>query len=440
MALQSQLFRNDPRLEAAAVSDPAHILPNASGPHVGKIQVALLNLDGAVIASDELRSLAYGPTTARAVLQYKQKRNIINRNYQQQADNIVGRMTMAALDKEMRDNEPLTGVTRIKPLYATRKAPLVTPAMALNEERITPRLTTRLGFFQGGPQIVIPNTPPPPAFVMDLAVGASSKIQVIDGAGGMVSSSNEDILHIADPGEPNAHTGGALPVVFNPHLFKITGRSLGRTHVVATSKARTAFGAMLAVNVHAALPAREVTMAFHFLGGAPAKATQRNRATVLSALGEMNDIYNHATNIKFRAVSIDASPLQVPEFKQQDGLLLFKVSGRTEDWKALVGHRTSAHVNVFFVRDFLVIDQSPLKPAPIGLSDSPISPGFVSRDTAVVDDLRSTSLGHTLAHEMGHSLGEPDNQLSGELMNVSAPGRAIPPAMAKRMNDQAGKL
>jgi len=97
MALQSQLFRGDPKLEAAAVSDPAHILPGARGPHVGKIQRALNALDDAGLDEDG----AYGPATAAAVLAYKRERDIVNRSYQTQADNIVGKMTIAAMDKEM---------------------------------------------------------------------------------------------------------------------------------------------------------------------------------------------------------------------------------------------------------------------------------------------------------------------------------------------------
>jgi peptidoglycan hydrolase-like protein with peptidoglycan-binding domain len=91
------LFRGDPKLEAAAVSDPAHIVQGASGEHVRKIQQALIQLDGARLEPDG----KYGPATAAAVLAYKKKRNIINRSYQTQADNIVGKMTMAALDREM---------------------------------------------------------------------------------------------------------------------------------------------------------------------------------------------------------------------------------------------------------------------------------------------------------------------------------------------------
>ena len=101
MGLQSQLFRGDQKLEAAAVSDPAHIVPGATGPHVAKIQRALIQLDGANIATDEM----YGPATAAAVLAYKQKRKIINRSYQTQADNVVGKMTMASLDREMLEYE-----------------------------------------------------------------------------------------------------------------------------------------------------------------------------------------------------------------------------------------------------------------------------------------------------------------------------------------------
>lgn len=101
MALKSGLFRGDPKLEAAAISDPAHITPGASGPHVSKIQLALIQLDAARIKADG----AYGPATAAAVLAYKQKRNIINRSYQSKADNIVGRMTITALDAEVLERE-----------------------------------------------------------------------------------------------------------------------------------------------------------------------------------------------------------------------------------------------------------------------------------------------------------------------------------------------
>src|SRR5690348_3481583 len=96
MPLQSQRFRGDPQLEAAAVSDPAHIVQGARGPHVVKIQQALNLLDAAGLDEDG----SYGPLTAAAVSAFKQKRNILN--VQGKIDNIVGKKTMAALDEGMR--------------------------------------------------------------------------------------------------------------------------------------------------------------------------------------------------------------------------------------------------------------------------------------------------------------------------------------------------
>jgi peptidoglycan hydrolase-like protein with peptidoglycan-binding domain len=59
MALQSQLFHGDSKLEAAAMSDPAHIVQGATGEHVPKIQLALIQLDGAALKPDG----SYGPAT-----------------------------------------------------------------------------------------------------------------------------------------------------------------------------------------------------------------------------------------------------------------------------------------------------------------------------------------------------------------------------------------
>lgn len=101
MPLISRIFRNDRKLEACLTSDPAHVTQGAIGGHVGKIQTALMILDGARIDGKETVAELYGPSTAAAVLAYKKKRRIINLTYQTQADNIVGKMTIAALDREM---------------------------------------------------------------------------------------------------------------------------------------------------------------------------------------------------------------------------------------------------------------------------------------------------------------------------------------------------
>lgn len=101
MALRSDLFKNDPVLEACRTSDASHITPGAVGNHVAKIQTALSTLDNVTIDPGELATKKYGPSTAAAVLAFKKKRSIINRSYQSQADNIVGKMTIQKMDDEL---------------------------------------------------------------------------------------------------------------------------------------------------------------------------------------------------------------------------------------------------------------------------------------------------------------------------------------------------
>ena len=105
MSLQSRLFRDSSRLQQCLVSDPAHVLSGDRGDHVALIQTALQTLDQADISGAELGQQLYGPSTAAAVLRYKQRRNIINFSYQTRADDIVGKMTIQSLDTELAGRE-----------------------------------------------------------------------------------------------------------------------------------------------------------------------------------------------------------------------------------------------------------------------------------------------------------------------------------------------
>jgi hypothetical protein len=105
MPLHSMLFRGDPKLEACLIHDSAHVTQGTTGEHVAKIQFALGTLDNLSIAQRDLSTKTYGASTADAVLAYKTKRQIINRSYQTRPDNIVGKMTIAALDEQMFTHE-----------------------------------------------------------------------------------------------------------------------------------------------------------------------------------------------------------------------------------------------------------------------------------------------------------------------------------------------
>ena len=99
--LRSDLFRGDPRLERCLFHDSAHVLKGHRGDFVSKIQYAVLVLAGGTIRGTEVSSQLYGEDTARLVQKYKVNRKIINYTYQQSADDIVGKMTIRALDSEM---------------------------------------------------------------------------------------------------------------------------------------------------------------------------------------------------------------------------------------------------------------------------------------------------------------------------------------------------
>jgi peptidoglycan hydrolase-like protein with peptidoglycan-binding domain len=105
MPLQSQLFAGDPKLEKALDKHAGHVTPGSQGEHVARIQTALFLIDGLSVDPSELRDQFYGKSTAAAVLAYKKKRRIINFAYQTTEDNIVGKMTIAALDRDVRSEE-----------------------------------------------------------------------------------------------------------------------------------------------------------------------------------------------------------------------------------------------------------------------------------------------------------------------------------------------
>jgi peptidoglycan hydrolase-like protein with peptidoglycan-binding domain len=105
MALTSNLFAGDARREACAASDSEAIGPGDTGPHVRKLQGAVTVLDAAVIAKSELDAAHYGPSTAGAVLAYKQKRGLADRSDPPRANDLAGATTIKALDGELRSRQ-----------------------------------------------------------------------------------------------------------------------------------------------------------------------------------------------------------------------------------------------------------------------------------------------------------------------------------------------
>lgn len=161
-------------MEAAAVSDPSHIAKGSRGPHVEKIQTALNRLDDAGLDVDG----DYGKRTADAVLAFKQARNIVNTKHQTTADNIVGRMTMAALDQEILAKEGASKASfRIERVSGTPVAMGRPPAELQRAASLAigqrPGLTGFTGNGVGGP----------PGLSLRLAPREFARLQVVDTGG-----------------------------------------------------------------------------------------------------------------------------------------------------------------------------------------------------------------------------------------------------------------
>jgi hypothetical protein len=115
MPLLSRLFAGDGKLEDCLINDAAHLVIGAKGDHVSKVQTALFLVDGLSVDAAELQAKLYGTSTAATVLAYKKKRQIINRTYQSTEDNIVGKMTIASLDRDVQIMERKIADFPLKP-------------------------------------------------------------------------------------------------------------------------------------------------------------------------------------------------------------------------------------------------------------------------------------------------------------------------------------
>ncbi|HXJ91227.1 MAG TPA: hypothetical protein VMS18_30750 [Candidatus Binatia bacterium] len=118
--LQSKLLSTNQRLRDCEINDPAHVTPGDQGEFVKLIQQALILIEDMFIEPAELNAGMYGPSTADAVLQYKTERNIVNRAYQSQPDNIIGKMTIKSLDNDLLELEgpdgPFTAAA-VRPMF-----------------------------------------------------------------------------------------------------------------------------------------------------------------------------------------------------------------------------------------------------------------------------------------------------------------------------------
>ncbi|MCA9127874.1 MAG: hypothetical protein KDB22_12345 [Planctomycetales bacterium] len=226
MVLHSRMLRGNSKLEAASVSHAAHILEGARGPHVQLIQRALIKVDCNPIDREEMRLQYFGSSTAAAVLAFKNKRDIVNRSYQKKADNIVGIMTIAALDRELCIVESLPSTTALVPTSPPPRFVYQPPAQV--------RPSVRVAFSFSGPV-----SPQIPHFDqgglvtnMEIEVNQTGLFQVVNGGGESVYCRDPDIAKVFSPTSPTDQNWEWI--VENPQTLAVKGLQPGDTTIEVT--------------------------------------------------------------------------------------------------------------------------------------------------------------------------------------------------------------
>jgi peptidoglycan hydrolase-like protein with peptidoglycan-binding domain len=248
--LTSYVFKGDRKLEACLTTDSAHILTGAKGTHVRKIQAVLEAVDGAEIEAGEWDTMTYGPSTTSAVLSYKTARDIINRSYQNKPDSIVGKMTIAALDKEIKALETaatVSGSPACKRTCGPDHRGLfadVSGKMALSRlGRLPPDILSALnpsagksifalGSVVGAPRVAAPKAPrrepkffKPPGSEQDGGFDQQALFQMVPVTGfrqlGVTTTEQKCVLRVEADGKPltiaNVHANPPIPVSSHHH-------------------------------------------------------------------------------------------------------------------------------------------------------------------------------------------------------------------------------
>ncbi len=372
------------------------------------------------------------------MLAYKEKRHIINHSYQTQADNIVGKMTMAALDREMLGKEVVpSGPTRLEPIFPAQRYEL--PSVQLHQ----PINRSILAFNVNAPSNnALPPLPPGTTInpnTLEVPLHQVGLFRVHNGVGKELVCNNSWVATIAPVDlPPNAHTLIRVKITTNPQDIRVFSRGVGQTSISVVSSSRFNFDPSMTVIVPA-----EVTVFFHFLDGPNGIKTVRKEADLDAILKTMNDVYqrNHAG---FTFVKRGVNPaLRVPGLGGQ--VPAVRVHGHGGPDFDAIGKNEKPDIlfDIFFVGSLADLSD----PAKIEMNnllaittrppdDSKPLRCCICRD-AQASDPAGIDPGKTLAHEAGHALGEDDDQGNTDsLMFFKQSGQTdtrINAAMAQRM-------
>ncbi|MBR0696694.1 hypothetical protein [Bradyrhizobium lablabi] len=384
MALQSELFKGNQRLERCLTQDSAHVTPNDSGEHVGRIQVALRLLDGASIEPVELTGVRYGQSTASAVLAYKTKRKIINFTYQTKPDNIVGKMTIAAMDAEL---------IKLKPAPVERRGakfvPASSPRLRQGVQGLTGARFTPLGpVFDGNGFDSDPRRDKTPGLSFQMVpVGGKRSLRILDPgfAGGTPTlrfklagvNGNADVAHIVAMEEIQS---GALMV----REVLLHGRGFGGAVLQAINNATNQVEATLEIAV---LEQKRFSLGFTILTDGKHDFQQAGTPEQFAATAQK--IWESQANITFRPFGGQRLPITIDLGDEPPFGLLQAIAPTMKEKATLQIGPADRHVVFIWA---------------IGLPDPTKELAGLTADVIYISQITTPDMS-VLAHEFGHSVG-----------------------------------
>lgn len=377
MALTSDRFKNNARLQSAARNSP-YMKWGERGDPVALVQKAYVdlnfNLPNSKGNGGQMDGI-FGQETYVVTRQFQAEQNSCK------VDGIVGKDTLHRLDQIFQK--------------APSGAHPVTPGPNAPRFEATQEL-------QGFDDAATPRW-------QMIPLNGERRVRLMDGAGLTVVSASTGVATVHEVRTPFAHGG---------REFIIKG------HTKATTQITAKRGAAVAVQLDIAVKTKKtVTMTFNYVSDTSGHKTRRTSAGLQAPFDTANKLFKDQINVELVKRVVN------PNYSVAGNLgTIVKWTGvpGTDEWTKIVANRdTSSDLNVFFVWRY---EQDEKK-------GDGADAGTAGGNSLLEDDL-DWPFWHVLAHEIGHHLGVGAHTANARELMVGGQGAGafIPKAHANVMN------
>ncbi|TYC53700.1 hypothetical protein FMN50_14750 [Rhodobacterales bacterium] len=380
MALTSDRFKNNARLQAAARNSP-YMKWGERGEAVAMVQQAYVDLDFNLPNSKGPGGFMdgiFGQETYAVTRQFQAEQNDCG------VDGIVGKDTLHRLDEIFRKMPG--GAQPVAPLPPGPHAPRFEPTEKLKgfDDTVNPRWQ------------MVP-------------LNGERRVRLMHGAGLTVVSANTGVATVHEVRKPFGHGG---------REFIIKGHTKSTVQIIAKR------GASVAAQLDVAVKSKKtVTITFNYVSDSAGHKTRRRPGELQPTFDDAKKIFKDQINVEIVKRIVNPAYKVAGNFGS-----IVKWTGvpGTDEWSRIIANRdASSDLNVFFVWRY---EQDEKK-------GDGADAGTAGGNCLLEDDL-AWPFWHVLAHEIGHHLGVGAHTANARDLMVGGQGAGafIPKAHANVMN------